>query len=148
MHIIMSMTNERYASFFLNSLFKEIRKKEDVANLGNLLRCFHYCYKKCQEKMGNFLLGVPVSESKIFDPNVTVFDDPKNFEIMNALRTSTLVNILNEGADIFVDVLQGFMRYPRLLAETLYRLVLIGQPILNLVPDARIITVIYRIMNM
>ena len=121
--ILLSMTRNDCGLSFLHEIFRTIRSSLNSPYLGNYYHFVVLSHRECLSKLPRLELGVEVFHSGIFATNITIFDEPKDFDVMDMLRNAALLNALTEGPDMLVRVMELAIPYPKLFTELCYRLV-------------------------
>ena len=135
--IRLSMTTTDCAVYFLNEVFRMIRDNLESPYLGNYFHFFILSHRECLGTLPNLEASVSVFESGVFAANITVFDNPEDFEVMDALRNLALQNVLTEGPEMLVRVIELSLPYPKLFAELCYRFAAMGKSFFDVIRASR-----------
>lgn len=134
--IISSMDHHpNYALIFTNEMYSYLNKNARSSNIGIYYTHFSYYCTMIDKKIHSIILfpGILLLQSELFDPSITIFNKPNDFEIVDILRNITIMLLISEGETSLNDIFVNFKCYPYLYAEILYRLSILTDDLSKLI---------------
>ena len=114
-------SNEELIKFFLQMCPRFFTCLDTSKHAFGVMSVALIMFKQIAQTGRHYLpLGL-LSHRVVFDPAVTIFDPPEQWEIVDTLRSLAIELIVHEGMNAVQTVLYGNMVYPLLFAELMHR---------------------------